>query len=158
MTLISEFTMDYAPLTDQEIDSMFQEVYVPKMAPKYDGEKTAVYTIDNMNRLRLAEELYLVADLMDEFTRDENAAYAKVLETKNKIIHVLNQQIQRLDSEKSEYISRLNQMAAAVDEQSDILMGIVNEHVYQVGWDTNGIPFLLPVIIDLTADEELDNW
>ena len=109
-----------------------------------------------LNDIGKYNALGVVADLMDDWTRLENQAYDTMLREKREIIANqarviarMHMHMQRLEEQKSAYISRIN---AAV---SIIHHDVAN---VQVIIDDNGVPdFLYDDIIDLTADEELSD-
>ena len=87
--------------------------------------------------------LAVVADLMDQWTREENTAYHQRLQDLQRLLHLLKLQVQRLEAEKTDYIHRLRGMAVIIGEQNDIIQDNVDSNVDwvpEVIWDAQNVP------------------
>ena len=123
-----------------------------------------IFVLDNNKRLKLRNEndLSLVAELMDEWTREENTAYHQRMQQMREHIHLLQLQVQRLESRNDIYMNRIRDMSTVIIEQRDILEDNVDsglDWLPEVSFDTDGIPFLVQrhPTIDLLTDEELED-
>ena len=107
------------------------------------GPKKAKLTLGVNNRLMDESSLAVVADLMDQWTREENTAYHQRLQDLQRLLHLLKLQVQRLEAEKTDYIHRLRGMAVIIGEQNDIIQDNVDSNVDwvpEVIWDAQNVP------------------
>lgn len=147
---------------------------------KMEGKRkrTTSYVIDRNQRMRTMEgpvNVGLVAELMDEWTRAENTAYATCMENKEtiiqqqaKVIRNLRMQQQRLTARNSVYIARLRAMSTIILDQNEFIDmddGILSNLPYpmaDIQWDEDNVPYVVSglrpyEVIDLTSDETLGN-
>ena len=120
------------------------------------------FVIDNNKRMKLRNEndLSLVAELMDDWTRQENTAYHQRMQQQREHIHLLQLHVQRLEARNSIYLQRINNMAAVIIDQRELLEDNIDsglDHVPHISFDADGIPFLQQPDINLLTDEELDD-
>ena len=98
-----------------------------------------------------------VAIIMDEWTRQENTAYAKKLAELTKELEDAKAKIARYEVRGRDYLMRLNRMAQLIVEADDLLQIYMpnRDEAYRVIHDHDNVPDVVTAI-DLTTDEEID--
>lgn len=109
---------------------------------KKPASKSKSYKVSSTGRLL---HVGAVAACMDEWTREENTAYAKVLAFKNKVIESQKREIMRLQSKNSRYINRLEECSSVIQDDNVIFhdLDVEREWVPEIHLDDDDVPFIV---------------
>ena len=137
-------------------DNRFPPATVDSEAPQ-GPTLQGTFQIGPTGRLQEVQNLATVAEMMNNFVRDENAAYEQLLFQRNRQISILQRQLQFMEAQRSEYLRRLNSMASIIVYDQEIFQDQdfeLGEHV-EIIYDTHGVPDAR-VVINLADDEDID--